>query len=219
MPTSSIQRRVLQIRKRLPERLRRVLRLARQTVTTGQSSLEIPPALFTDCRVCASRLELVKLLPPRARVAEVGTYQGSFASHILAAADPVELHLIDIDLTELNAAVRADSRVVLHEGRSEAVLAGFPDARFDWIYVDGDHSYEGVTRDAHAAAAKVKPGGYLVFNDFAHIDPYLGTYGVHRAVVDFAVAQHWTFAWLAYQPSALYDVALRRPDAPVPGPG
>lgn len=219
MPTSSIQRRLLQIRKKLPERLRRVLRLARHAVTTGQASLEIPPPLLADCRVCASRLELVKLMPPRARVAEVGTYQGSFASHILIAADPIELHLIDIDLTELNAAVRADPRVVLHEGRSEAVLAGLPDSHFDWIYVDGDHSYDGVTRDAHAAATKVKPGGYLVFNDFAHIDPFLGTYGVHRAVVDFAVAQRWPFAWLAYQPSALYDVALRRPDEAKPPPG
>jgi predicted O-methyltransferase YrrM len=219
MPTSSIQRRALQIRKKLPERLRRVLRLARHAMTTGQSSLEIPPALLAECRVCASRLELVRLMPPRARVAEVGTYQGSFASHILIAADPVELHLIDIDLTELNEAVRADRRVVLHEGRSEAVLAGLPDAHFDWIYVDGDHSYEGVIRDANAAAHKVKPGGYLVFNDFAHIDPYLGTYGVHRAVVDFAVAQQWAFAWLAYQPDALYDVALRRPEAPGPSPG
>ena len=219
MPTSSIQRRALQIRKRLPDRLRRVLRLARHAVTTGQASLEISPDLVADCRVCASRLELVKFMPQRSRVAEVGTYQGSFAAHILAAADPVELHLIDIDLTELNAAVRADSRVVLHEGRSESVLAGFPDAHFDWIYVDGDHSSEGVTRDAHAAAPKVRPGGYMVFNDFAHIDPFLGTYGVHRAVVDFAVAQRWTFAWLACQPSALYDVVLRRPDAPEPGPG
>jgi hypothetical protein len=68
-----------------------------------------------------------------------------------------------------------------------------------------------VTRDAHIAALKVKPGGYLVFNDFAHMDPFLGAYGVHRAVVDFAVSRAWAFAWFAYEPNALYDVALRRP--------
>jgi predicted O-methyltransferase YrrM len=214
-----MQRLTLQVRKRLPERLRRVLRLARHAVTTAQPSLGISPALVADCRVCASRLELVHLLPQRARVAEVGTYRGDFASHILLAADPAELHLIDIDLTELDAGVRADPRVTLHEGRSEEVLPSFIDAYFDWIYIDGDHSYAGVTRDAHAAAPKVKPGGFLVFNDFAHIDPCLGTYGVHRAVVDFAVTQRWTFAWLAYQESALYDVALRRPHEPKPSPG
>ena len=73
------------------------------------------------------------------------------------------------------------------------------------------NSYAGVTRDADAAAPKVKPGGFLVFNDFAHMDPFLGAYGVHRAVVDFAVARGWPFAWFAYHPMALYDVALRRP--------
>jgi hypothetical protein len=53
--------------------------------------------------------------------------------------------------------------------------------------------------------------GYLVFNDFAHLDPYLGAYGVHRAVVEFAIARAWPFAWFAYDGNALYDVALQRP--------
>src|SRR5262249_9794096 len=55
------------------------------------------------------------------------------------------------------------------------------------------------------------PGGYLVFNDFAHIDPYLGAYGVHRAVVAFAIAHNWPFRWWAYEGNGLYDVALERP--------
>jgi hypothetical protein len=54
-------------------------------------------------------------------------------------------------------------------------------------------------------------GGYLVFNDFAHLDPHLGAYGVHRAVVEFAIAKDWPFAWFAYDGAGLYDVALQRP--------
>ena len=131
--------------------------------------------------------------------------------HILSASDPAELHLVDLDFNEANAALSADCRVVMHLGTSHEVLASFPDAHFDWIYIDADHSYRGVIRDANAAASKVKPGGFLVFNDFAHIDPHLGAYGVHRAVVEFAVIREWSFAWFAYDPSALYDVALRRP--------
>lgn len=53
-------------------------------------------------------------------------------------------------------------------------------------------------RDANAALTKVKPGGFLVFNDFAHADPFLGTYGVQRAVADFVVANRWPVVWLAY---------------------
>ena len=150
-------------------------------------------------------------LPRGGRVAEVGTDRGDFARHILATCAPDELHLLDLDFSFLDPAVAEDARVVLHNGLSDQALRQFPDAHFDWIYIDGDHSYAGASKDADAAASKVKPGGYLVFNDFAHADQNLGAYGVHRAVVDFALARGWKFAWFAYHPSALYDVALQRP--------
>ncbi|HWP14666.1 MAG TPA: class I SAM-dependent methyltransferase, partial [Xanthobacteraceae bacterium] len=107
-------------------------------------------------------------MPKRARVAEVGTYRGEFARHILGTCDPAELHLIDIDTSLLDPAVAKDTRVSVHQGLSQEMLARFSDDRFDWIYIDGDHSYEGASGDARVAASKVKPGGYLVFNDFAH---------------------------------------------------
>lgn len=141
----------------------------------------------------------------------MGTYKGEFARYILATCHPERLHLIDLDFSLLGPIVRQDARTQLHNGPSHEVLAAFPDGYFDWVYIDADHSYEGVSRDADAAAPKVKPGGFLLFNDFAHADPFLGAYGVHRAVVDFAVARRWEFAWFAYDPAALYDVALRRP--------
>jgi hypothetical protein len=68
-----------------------------------------------------------------------------------------------------------------------------------------------VKRDEVAAAPKVKSGGFLVFNDFAHIDRRLGRSGVHRAAVEFATERGWPFAWWAYEGDGLYDVALRRP--------
>jgi predicted O-methyltransferase YrrM len=210
----------LRLRKRLPKSVRRLARLSRHLLTEGQSSPQVPAELIADCRMCASRYDLVAALPRRARIAEVGTDRGAFALHILSACDPAELHLIDLDLSQIEPALRSQPRVVLHNGLSHEVLAGFADASFDWIYIDADHSYAGVRRDADAAAAKVKPGGFLVFNDFAHADPFLGAYGVHRAVVEFATARRWPFAWFAYEPSALYDVALRRPAGELAaGPG
>jgi hypothetical protein len=194
----------------MPGRVRHLMRLGRHLVARGQPSMAIPPELLADCRVCASRNELVKNLGG-GRLAEVGTYRGDFARHILRSCDPAELHLIDLDVSLLDPAVAADQRVTVHRGLSDEMLPRFPDGHFDWIYIDGDHSYGGAGRDARAAATKVKPGGHLVFNDFAHADPYLGAYGVHRAVTEFAVTRGWTFAWWAYEPNGLYDVALRRP--------
>ena len=208
--TSWLPRFALAIRGRLPERLRHALRLTRHLVTKGQPSMAVPPELLAGCRMCASRNELVNNLPRGGRVAEVGTYRGHFARHILGC-EPAELHLIDLDFSLLDPAVAADARVTTHEGLSHERLAQFPDDHFDWIYIDGDHSYEGASGDARMAAAKVKPGGHLVFNDFAHADPYLGAYGVHRAVMEFAVTRGWKFVWWAYEPNGLYDVALQRP--------
>ena len=209
--TLPFRRLALSIRNRLPERLRHMLRVGRHLVATGQPSMAIPPELLADCRVCASRNELVKNLPRGGRVAEVGTFRGEFARHILSTCDPAELHLIDIDFSALDPAVANDPRVSLHHGPSHEMLAQLPDNHFDWIYIDGDHAYDGASRDARDAATKVKPGGHLVFNDFAHADPYLGAYGVHRAVTEFAVTRGWKFVWFAYEPHALYDVALQRP--------
>ena len=66
--------------------------------------------------------------------------------------------------------------------------------------------------DARAAAGKVRTGGYLVFNDFAHVDYDFGQYGVHRAVIDCALEARWPMAFFAFSEDALYDVALRKPD-------
>jgi SAM-dependent methyltransferase len=209
--TPWLPRLALSIRSRLPERLRHVLRLGRHVFATGQPSVAVPPELLADCRICASRNELVQNLPRGGRVAEVGTYRGAFARHILSACEPSELHLVDLDFSLLDPAVAADAHVTTHQGFSHEMLAQFPDDHFDWIYIDGDHSYEGASKDARVAATKVKPGGHLVFNDFAHADPYLGAYGVHRAVVEFAVTRGWKFVWWAYEPNGLYDVALQRP--------
>lgn len=201
----------LLIRRALPSNVRHVLRLGSHLISTGQPSPAIPPELLEDCRVCASRLHMLGKLSPGGRVAEIGTYRGEFAKQILAICRPAELHLVDLDFSILIDEVAADARVQQHRGLSSEILRRFPDGHFNWIYVDANHTHAAVREDAEAAARKVKPGGLLIFNDFAHIDPYLGTYGVHRAVVEFATEHAWRFVWLAYEPHALYDVALQRP--------
>ncbi|HVL70820.1 MAG TPA: class I SAM-dependent methyltransferase [Beijerinckiaceae bacterium] len=202
---------ILRMRKGAPSGIRRAYRLARHLTTPVRPSPPIPPELVRDCRVAASRLDLLAALPKGGRVVEIGTDRGDFARAILDEVGPEELHLLDLDFSQLRQDVARDPRVILHQGDSVAQVAALPDAAFDWIYVDADHSYEGVCRDAAAAAPKVKPGGLLVFNDFAHVDPGFGTYGVHRALTEFAVARRWPVAWFAFEVHGLYDIALRRP--------
>ena len=59
-----------------------------------------------------------------------------------------------------------------------------PDESVDLVYVDADHSYEGVKNDILAWWPKLKSGGYFAFHDYE-----MEAYGVKQAVQEFA-AQH-----------------------------
>jgi Methyltransferase domain len=198
------------IRALVPNWLRSSYRLAR-SLRSEPYSRALTPELVAGCVFCASRFEMIGHLPKGGRVIELGTYEGDFARRILDIAAPRELHLVDIDYTPFNPAGLTGPEVTRHEGLTHAVIAGFPDGYFDWIYIDAQHDYDGVMRDARAAMPKVKPGGYLAFNDFGQIDTSLGRYGVHRAVVDVMLDHGWPMRYFAYAETALYDVALQRP--------
>jgi predicted O-methyltransferase YrrM len=203
---------VWSLKNSLPERPKRFLRHLRRIARSFEHrpvSQPLPIELIEDCRFCASRLHMLHLLPQEAIVAELGTQTGAFAREIVARARPRELHVVDrdysvFDPTGLETAVR-------HQGDTAQIVSGFAPNYFDWIYIDADHSFDGVMRDICASASKVRPGGYLVFNDFAHADPELGSYGVHRAVTDFMTEARWPLRLFAYEVAGLYDVAIQRP--------
>lgn len=176
----------------------------------------VPPAHLIDtCRFVSHRYELVdRCLPKGGRIAEVGTMRGTFAKWLLESVQPSELHLIDrsfslFDRPHFDPAIDA-GRVVLREGDSATLLRAYPEAYFDWIYIDADHSYEGVRRDIAAAVERVRPGGYLVFNDYCYFSHReLLPYGVMRAVNEFAIERNWRFEFFAWEGQGHFDVALR----------
>lgn len=174
----------------------------------------LPPERFADCKVLPSRQAVLPLLPKGGRVAEVGTQEGRFADQIVAVNQPSEIHLFDIDFKPL--LVRTDTNLintaVLHEGDSATMLSRLPDDHFDWIYIDGDHSYSGVARDIEVARTKVRPGGYLVFNDFVLWSPVeCAEYGVPQAVCELSLNHGFEFKYFALHPLMYCDVTLQRP--------
>lgn len=176
---------------------------------------ELPQSLIDGCKLVQNRLEMVKLLPANGVIAEIGTDTGAFARYLLETCSPKELHIFEIDVSRIepeNLRKGLDEGVVkVHEGNSSELIAQMPDGYFDWIYVDGDHFYEGVRRDIEAAAPKVKEGGFLVFNDYATWSPTSMSHcGVARAVNEFCIANDWQMVYLAFQTMMYNDVAIRR---------
>ena len=197
----------------IPERGLRVIRgLSLIFTPPPPPSAYLPFKVIQDCRFLCDRNMLLEYLPTGGIVCEVGTQHGNFARHILDICTPTALHLIDISFELLRDDVRTHACVTLHQGSSKDVMAALPDNSFDWIYIDGDHSYQGVKADIDVAMSKVKPGGYLVFNDFARIViAGLGAFGVHGAVCEFAARECWPMAYFCFEPEGLYDVAFRKP--------
>jgi predicted O-methyltransferase YrrM len=111
------------------------------------------------------------------RIFEFGTYQGRTTYHLTFAADGAHV-------TTLNLAPAADPRYAPHLGRyfrgtdREAFITQvYCDSRefdttphrrqFDFVFVDGDHSYEVVENDTMKAFELLRPGGVIVWHDYA----------------------------------------------------
>lgn len=72
--------------------------------------------------------------------------------------------------------LREDSHLQSTLSEVEALLEGRP---LDLLFIDGDHSYEGVKRDFELYSPLVAPDGLIVFHDIVDGPPeYVG--GVHR---------------------------------------
>jgi predicted O-methyltransferase YrrM len=68
--------------------------------------------------------------------------------------------------------VRGDSHTDATRARIERALAG---RRLDVLFVDGDHSYEGVRRDFELYSPLVRGGGLVVFHDVLRHRPEAGS--------------------------------------------
>jgi hypothetical protein len=183
----------------------------------GNPLFPVPAALSDEnvrnCRMFANRRSMLMSLEKRGVWVEVGTYEGAFAREIKKICDPRELHLIDIDLTHLREKqyVQETEVIRFHQGLSADILSSFPDAYFDYIYIDADHDLWAVTRDVEAAKPKLKLNGWLIFNDyiyFSHTD--MRPYGVVPVVNALCVEEKWEMVAFALQFKMYCDVAIRR---------
>ncbi|MGE0671085.1 MAG: class I SAM-dependent methyltransferase [Parachlamydiales bacterium] len=58
-----------------------------------------------------------------------------------------------------------ENRIILLESDSLQASKQFPDHTFDLIFIDADHTYEGVLADLKVWYSKVKPGGIICGHD------------------------------------------------------
>lgn len=128
-------------------------------------------------------MRLVEQLHPK-RVLEIGTaHGGSFLLWSRAAARDARLVSVDLPPWELDDPAedskrRAIERIV-SPGQSVHVIRGdshdpvvqkhtrecFDGESIDFLFIDGDHSYDGVSKDFRDYAGSVRAGGIVAFHD------------------------------------------------------
>lgn len=155
------------------------------------------------------RAPVLRAIANNATCAEIGVWKGDFSERIRATAQPRTLHLIDPwrfepsypqrwyggagarnqdDMDRIYQDVvrrfADDPRVIVHRLDSKSSAKSLAAVTFDWVYIDGDHSYKAVRDDLDLWAPKIRPGGVLAGDDYTWRDEQ-GTYPVKRAVQDF----------------------------------
>jgi hypothetical protein len=71
--------------------------------------------------------------------------------------------------------------------RSDQFAPWVEDGSLDFVFIDADHSYEGVAADIKLWAPKIRPGGLLCGHDYM-IEEHYPQWGVTRAVNEFAAS-------------------------------
>jgi len=114
---------------------------------------------------------------PNGRLLEVGRFGGGSAVLLATAVNGAEGRLFSIDISDIEDKVIKEfleryglaSRVdlVVADSRTYKVK---PES-LDFIFIDGDHSYEGVKADFYNFRDALKVGGHMLFHDYY---PWIG---------------------------------------------
>lgn len=133
---------------------------------------------------------------------EVGAYKGRSAAYmateIVNSRKDIEFHVVDLwdeatFLRDMDAhpyepatlaefeknVLPVNDKICRYQDDSAHAAEPFEETSVDFVFIDGDHRYEGVKRDILAWLPKVKPGGVIAGHDHTHEYP-----GVVRAVAE-----------------------------------
>lgn len=166
------------------------------------------------------RIDLIKLLPPGALMAEIGVWRGYFSIEILNETSVGKLFLVDAWKPQpvYNDHLVEDDheenlRLTKHHCRGHLMGGRVQIVRGDSLYVaendrtipplhaafiDANHSYEACLADLLAWEKRLRPDGVLLGHDYTETHPNAikWGFGVVAAVRDFCATRGWEITHL-----------------------
>ena len=169
------------------------------------------------------------------RVLEIGVFRGEFLDYIvnncsISTIDGVDLfrgescsgdvdgnnvvyYNLDKSYQELTEKYKNSSVVKLFQSDSSSYLNTVDNDYYDIIYIDGDHSYNGVKKDLSASFEKVKNGGYIMGHDYEmNMNKANNTYnfGVKEAVDEFCSTYNQNISEKAIDGCVSYSIKINK---------
>jgi hypothetical protein len=146
------------------------------------------------------------------KIIEIGVFKGDFLDYLvkecnIGTIDAVDLfegttcsgdvdgnnvvyYDVRISYVELLEKYKYMQNIKIHKSNSITFLQNQDDNTYDIIYIDGDHSYNGVKNDLINAYRKIKNGGYIMGHDYEmNMNKAKTSYnfGTKQAVDEFCV--------------------------------
>ena len=150
-------------------------------------------------------LDILNAKRPKS-VLEIGTNRGG-TLYLFGRFATQDAKLVTVDLhiqnaRSLSSFVRDQQQIVLIEGDStypaiiDRIKGEFPN-KVDFLFLDGDHSYTGITKDFQNYAPMVKPGGLIAFHDI--VEDNETRYGVVTGGWSGGVPRFWNEVKSSYK--------------------
>ncbi|MEI6213398.1 MAG: class I SAM-dependent methyltransferase [Desulfuromonadales bacterium] len=188
-----------------------------KTITSSESTLEEQSMLSGLKHIESLMLEkealalfrICKRLPDKAKILEIGSFQGGSTYSIGRAVENTEIELYCLDPWSnyqaqsdfsdfASCTISDDTRIMnnfirntsfigdklrMLKGKSEAFATLLAGMNFDMIFIDGAHDYKSVCNDIKIAFSALKPGGLICGHDYHNHG-----HGVVQAVTELIAA-------------------------------
>lgn len=132
---------------------------------------------MTEAEVdCLHRLAALVPANAKATIINIGAGAGTSGLAFREGNQLARIVTIDIHLNSPLGSLQSESNAFRQAGKEppEQIQSGsirvgqlWDRGKVDLVYVDGDHSEEGVRGDIEAWLPHIKPGGYIAFHDYA----------------------------------------------------
>lgn len=141
----------------------------KKIVTTATFNEEARHGWNSEPDVCQFIGSLIKMNGYK-NVLEIGVFEGETSVKMIEAL-PIGGKYTGIDINDyrkldFNKAGKGWNFIL---GESIKVLANMPEDHFDFIFVDGDHSWENILPEFKEIERVIKPGGVIAYHDSIHI--------------------------------------------------